>query len=91
MARRMSRSSRRMMKNVNRGADDVMVFVNENPLTSAFIALAAGAAATSAYKIATSAKPPAAPAAPAPKAAAQAVQKKPARKTSRKKTPAKAR
>ena len=81
MSRRLfsKRGARRAMRNVNRGAEDVKGFVNENPLTSSFIALAAGAAATTVYKMST-VKPDAEP----EKATAQPAEAKPAPKKKRK-------
>ena len=66
----MSRSARRKLRDLNRGAEDVKGFIDENPVTSAVIALAAGAAATSVFKMVTA--KPAASAAPAKKGKAGA-------------------
>ena len=78
MARLMSRRARRTMRNFNSGAQDVKGFIDENPVTAAVIALAAGVAATSAFKMVTGK-----PAAPAAKVKA-AAPKKAAPKTRRK-------
>ncbi len=74
---RMSRSARRTLRNINRGAGDVKGFIDENPVTAAVIALAAGVAATSAFKMVTGKSA-------APEAKAPARKAKAAPKTSRK-------
>ena len=56
---RMSRRARRTMREFNQGVDDVKGFVEQNPVTSAFLGLAAGALATGVYKHMTAEEPPA--------------------------------
>ena len=57
MARLMSRSTRRTLRNLNSGAQDVKGFIDENPVTSAVLALAAGVATTSVVKMAMNRSP----------------------------------
>lgn len=82
MALRLSRRTRRTMRNLNSGARDIQGYIEDNPLTSALLAMAAGVVATSVVKM-TLAKPAAAPATTRPAA-------KPARRKKGRKAPARA-
>lgn len=61
MAKHLSRSARHALRNIKGGSTDVQEYIDENPVTSAVLALAAGILATSMFKMTTG--KPAAPAA----------------------------
>lgn len=51
MARHMSRSARHTIRNIKGGTRDVQDYIDQNPVTSAVLALAAGILATSMVKM----------------------------------------